>query len=631
MCGISAVLTKKNADETDDNAATIVIQALSQLQNRGYDSVGIGFIDENNIVVRRTTTLTQIKEARCRVCIGHTRWATHGARTLNNAHPHVSFDGMFSLVHNGIIENHGELKQRLVDVYGRQIFKSETDSEVIAHLLSHSFAQTDVASNDIKTQVIHNIQKVCQQLSGTYGLAILCKDIDDAIFMVRNGSPLLVGQNSKYVFAASEMSGFDGQVTHFTSIPSECVTVMQACGEHIHMAYTEKNDRVLVHHKCTNYGAFSPDPYPHWLLKEILEQPLTLMQSINNGARIYGNKINLGGLHAIKESVRNVQHIVLIGCGTSMYACKTASYYFTKCVPHAHVSVFDAAEYNQMLKIINSNTLFIVCSQSGETMDIIKAIDEIRKSSFSYHIVGIVNVVNSQISQMVDCGVYLNVGREVSVASTKSYVSSLLVFFMIAEWMRGVIVNRTDTICLDNIHKLMLQIQMQTNQHISKLNTFDWSVTKLYDSYGLCNINQPSLFILGRGRFEAVAHECALKFKEICYIHAEGCHAGSLKHGPFALLKKGFPVILFIDRENRDKMLNTYQELIAREAYVMVLTDLNYHDNTPCENVVYLPHNGSLPEILFANMIQMFAYCISVYNGNNPDRPRNLAKVVTVE
>lgn len=617
MCGISAILSKTN----NGNVPKMTVSALKQLQNRGYDSMGIGLIYKKEILVRRTTSQNDIDTVLVAPesdgCIGHTRWATHGARTLNNAHPHTSPNGMFSLVHNGIIENHAKLRRHLTEKHGTSMFKSETDSEVIVNMMEHYY----VESADTKQSVIDTIYQVCEKLSGTYGLAILCRDTPDAIYLIRNGSPILVGENDNYVMAASEMAGFDGQLTHFSLIPADCVTVIQASGKHIDVLNT--HEKSVVHY-CSENAVTSPEPYPHWMLKEIIEQPTTLMQSINNGARIYGNVITLGGLHILKDIMPRVTHIVLIGCGTSLYSCMTAMYFFRRCVPHAHVTTSDAAEFDVHTLRQSDTTLIIVCSQSGETMDIIKAIENIQRTKLSACIVGVVNAVNSQISQMVDCGVYLNVGREVSVASTKSYVSSLLVFFLIAEWMHQVITGHTA--CLDGVKKLITQVKMQTTQHIAGM-----PCDAIYKKYRLSCINTPSLFILGRGRFEPLAKECALKFKEVCYIHAEGYNAASLKHGPFALLRKDFPVILFLDRQNRSKMLNTYQELVSREAHVMVLTDLNHHDELECEHVVYVPHNGSLPEILFANMMQMFAYCIAVQNGNNPDRPRNLAKVVTVE
>lgn len=590
MCGISAILSRKK-----QNACDIVYGALKQLQNRGYDSMGIGTIIDGEIVVSRTMSM-RLSIPDADICIGHTRWATHGARTINNAHPHTSVDQMFSLVHNGIIENYAELKSELVEIYGACAFQSETDSEVIANMLMHQYEKDK--------DIIRIIEKVCKRLSGTYGLAIIHRDSPDVIYLVRRGSPLLVGENDNYVMAASEMSGFDGQLTHYTPIPSECVTIMRRSGVDI------LGPRMMCVEKCVK----SCEPYPHWMLKEIIEQPITLMQTINNGARIYGNKIHLGGLHIIRDVIPMVTHIVLLGCGTSLYACMSAVYYFRRCVPRAHITACDAAEFSVEAIRDMDTTLILVCSQSGETMDIIKAIENIKHSGKITKIVGVVNVVNSQISQMVDCGVYMNVGREVSVASTKSYVSSLLVFFLIAEWMHQV--NTSYTSSLDHIKQLITQIQKQTTDY-----------DNVYERYELWRINKPSLFILGRGKFEPVAKECALKFKEVCYIHAEGCNAASLKHGPFALLTKDFPVILFIDKENRAKMMNTYEELVSRNAHVMIVTN----DQIECKHVVRVPYNTDLPEVLFANLLQLFAYCIAVKNNIDPDRPRNLAKVVTVE
>ena len=666
MCGITAIIRKselvtnvKNADNKEH--FELLMNSLNQLQNRGYDSLGIGFIEKSksNEAILHTKKTCDVQHMNVNsflyndtilqkmnvygTMLGHTRWATHGSKTVKNAHPHTSMNGLFSLVHNGIIENYASLKQFLTD-YG-YVFKSETDSEVIVNLLEHHFLKNHMHVNNKETSICEILRIVCKKLQGTYGLAIISKETPEKIYCVKNGSPLIIGENNEYIIASSEVAGFYGMINHYYSLESNQIFVLDA-NSGIKCIFDEKEELQMNEVDEANMSfESSPDPYRHWTIKEILEQPITLMNTINQGARIYNGSIHLGGLVKYEDVLSKVQHVVLLGCGSSMYAAQCASYYFKEISNIDTVSVYDGADFslldlpktkrkNEKGLHDNNMIMVVICSQSGETMDLLKCIQRLKSEKHRCVLVGIVNVVDSQIAREVDCGVYLNVGREVSVASTKAFNSALLTFYMIATWLRMRLdgnYEHQQMKCTENIRQLIQKMRLNTSQYISMGEC-------TYDRYDLGKINCASLFILGKGKMEPIAKECALKFKEMAYLHAEGSNSSALKHGPFALLQPGYPVILLIDKDNKQKLLNTYEEIISRGAYVLIITDCtsyelsNIHANEErTKKIIYVPHVECLQEIIFTHVMQLLAYSISIQNGINPDKPRNLAKVVTVE
>lgn len=688
MCGVVALIRKRSLAKAPEGNELIVeatMNSLRELLNRGYDSIGLGVVSEEGIAVERTCVLsddiidglvhrlsTKADGANC--CIGHSRWATHGGKNVKNAHPHVSMRAMFALVHNGIIENYQPLKRELTNEHA-YCFKSETDSEVIVNMIEYEYLREQGVSmsrnENTRSRIVCAIERAIATLSGTYGLAIVCVETPDQVYVVKNGSPILLGENESCIMASSESSGFRGEINYYISLPSKRVAVLSADDGILLDANTsldKLSDRFSLarekrrtitgcsdtvgddEHEYKVYcvesvkTAESPRPYDHWMLKEIMEQPETIMNAINNGARVFDGRIRLGGLSECASVFDNATAIVMLGCGTSLYACQCARSYFLSIGKINTVNVHDAASFTAADIPQNACTLVCLCSQSGETMDILRCLEmlrRLRREKHDFVTLGVINVVDSQIAREVDCGVYLNAGREVSVASTKSYTASLVVLYMISVWLNARFVRGKSSVMLafeadavDEIRHLVVQMKQLIAQNgatstlirIRKQSIAD----AVYKRYNLSAIDQASLFVLGRGKMESVARECALKLKEVCYIHAEGCHAGSLKHGPFALLTDGFPVILLVDRENRDKMLNTYEELKSRGSYVFIVTDCVF-DNLPCSNTVYLPYNQCLGEVLFANFMHTIAYAIAVRRGIDPDRPRNLAKVVTVE
>jgi len=620
MCGIIAYL----GEQCNDN----LLNGLKQLQNRGYDSAGICNIVENQFLVyknastvsqnaiekleARIPTTSDINNSKKTAGIAHTRWATHGPRTDNNSHPHCSMDGKFSIVHNGIIENYKKIKDFLTEKHG-YTFQSLTDSEVIANLLSYEYA------SDPKNDILTAIKRTFEQLEGTWGIAMLCVDHPNTIFCIRHGSPLLISVNENFAMIVSEQSGFCGKVENYYVLKNHDLCVVKYENEKIQLITNE-----IYEHKKIN--AVDPsentNPYPHWTIKEILEQDETSLRAISLGGRIDKNeKVKLGGLDENKKILKKINNIILLGCGTSYHAAMLARHYFQDLCNFNTVQCIDAAEFTEKDIPSTGKTAFILLSQSGETKDLYNCL-EIGKRNDIF-LIGVVNVVDSMIAREVNCGCYLNAGREVAVASTKSFTSQVIILSMIAVWfaqLNGI--NGEKRKCyIADLRKLNLDIK-------TTLQTSNTAIQK-YTSFFT---DRSSCFVLGKGKAEAIAMEAALKIKELSIIHAEGYSLSSLKHGPFAMLEKDFPVIM-IAPNNREftKAQNAYQEIISRHAAVLFITDTDVNMSNTTTNTILVPSNSTYSELLSVIPLQLLSYYLSIERGINPDMPRNLAKVVTVE
>jgi glucosamine--fructose-6-phosphate aminotransferase (isomerizing) len=636
MCGISVVLSKQK----NKKAVPLLLTSLEQLQNRGYDSFGLSSIIDSDIPfnIHKVACTSSVKnfeyfkektkDIESNVVMGHTRWATHGVISDENAHPHVSMTGTISLVHNGIIENYKSIKSSLIE--NGYIFNSQTDSEVIANLIDYHYTMLNEPIED-------SIQNAIHELSGTYGLAIQCIDYPENTYIIRNGSPLLVGENDDYIMATSEVSGFVNQMKHYYTLTNNDL-ICFSLKEGIKSKKTQ-----LKKMECRNENiVLTPAPYPHWTLKEIHEQKDSLLRATNNGGRIFLNKIKLGGIGIVLDYIREIENILLIGCGTSLHACQIGAFYLKKyqCGIVNHISVFDAAEFNPSDIPKRGKSLIIMISQSGETMDLHRVLPFVKKHGCLT--MGIINVVDSLIAREVDCGIYMNAGRENAVASTKSFTSSLMILKMFSLWFYQEYMisesfmfpssqTQTPSHLLREYEPICNNIRNVIEQ-VGTLNSF-YAENEVFTPTMVERLNQENIFILGKGKMECVAKEAALKLKEICYIHAEAYSGSALKHGPFALLKEGFPVIFLFDKENKDKMLNAYQEVKSRKAYCLVISELPLFTNdVDVDNhFIRIPENGDIQEILYMVVLQHLCYSISQRRGINPDNPRNLAKVVTVE
>ena len=620
MCGIFGLVLLEN----NDNLYQIIINGLIQLQNRGYDSTGLCVINNNMFEVYKYASTNEINAieklnniqfnnlADVNIGFGHNRWATHGGKTDENAHPHLSNSGKFSIVHNGIIENYKELKKILISK--GFTFKSQTDTEVIVNLIELNYNKCN--------NVYESIKLTIENLKGTYGLIIQSVFEPNILYCVRNGSPLLVGQSEDKIIVTSEQSGFCGMISNYITLHNDDICIISRENVPLGVSvktkqnYKKKNVTVLE-------SELNPYPFIHWTLKEIYQQPEVVLNSINKGGIIKNDyEVKLGGLERYSTSLKIVNNIILLGCGTSYFAGLYGMYYFKHLCNLNTIQAFDGAEFDEYDIPKIGVTALILISQSGETKDLHRCI-EIAKNH-NLLTIGIVNVVDSLIAREVDCGIYCNAGKEVGVASTKAFTSQVVCLSMTAIWFAELHnINRQKRVkMICDLHNLSNDIQ----------KTIDECSIKIQEIVN--NFKSNNMFILGKGTDEFIAKEGALKVKEISYIHAEGYSSGSLKHGPFALLDENFPVIICnLDQKHSNKILNCYQEVASRNSPIIFITNnlsLFESNDITCEYIL-VPENKSYASLLGIIPIQLFAYYHSVNKGINPDKPKNLAKVVTVE
>jgi glucosamine--fructose-6-phosphate aminotransferase (isomerizing) len=612
MCGIFGIVSK-----TKQNICEKIIQGLIQLQNRGYDSSGFSILGPDNSIVvekyastRSENSLDKLqylvpKQPQSCIGIGHNRWATHGQKNDTNAHPHVSSCSQFALVHNGIIENYLELKNELLDE--DFTFVSQTDSEVIVNLISFYYRQT----NDTKISIELTIGK----LQGTYGIIVLDSLTPDKLFCVRNGSPLLIGKNEgDCIIATSEQSGFCNLVSNYITLQNDDICIIDRTN--LEIKTSGKYEKSMV-----SFGSrdLTPHPFAHWTLKEIHYQPSVVLNAINNGGRIAGpSRVKLGGLSV--DTLIDVNNIVILGCGTSYFAALYGMHFFKRLCNLNTVQVFDGADFSEYDIPKQGKTALILVSQSGETKDLHRCIEIAERNRMVT--IGVINAVDSLIAREVDCGVYCNAGVEVGVASTKAFTSQVVCLSLIAIWF--------SQIHQVNEHlrtKVISDLQNLSNDFKNAIEHTKDQIKQLAETMVSCSSNN-NMFVLGKGTDEYIAKEGSLKVKEISYVHCEGYSASSLKHGPFALLDEDFPVIILdLDNKHRTKVLNCIEEVHSRNAPITVISNSRETKG----NQICVPYNASYASLLGIVPLQLLAYYMSIRRSINPDKPKNLAKVVTVE
>ena len=631
MCGISAIV--------GDNCSDFLIKSLTQLQNRGYDSAGISTlkrnIDNTNDIITtkyvshinitsidKLKTHISIHDNNSKVGIAHTRWATHGEKSDIISHPHNSNNNTFSLIHNGIIDNYIELKTMLI-THGYR-FRSRTDSEVIVNLLEYYY--TSITTGDIK----QSIELLNKNLKGTWAIVFLYVDTPYTVYATRNENPIVIGKSvDNHILITSEEHGFCNLVKEYIILDNFDICICSY--DPINEIYSiQTNNTYTFKNVNTHDINYELGDYPHWTIKEILEQPQSILKTIIIDGRILDtNIVKLEGLDNNIHILSTIENLLLIGCGTSFNAGMMGKHYFLEYSTFNTIQVIDGSEFTERDIPRNGKTCAILLSQSGETKDLHRCI-ELAKSKGIF-LMGVINVRNSLISREVDCGCYLNIGREVAVASTKSYTSQVVMLSIIAKWFSQIDRNNsndknndisikmnTDTYFSD-IRKLYIDIK-------NTLHTTRDKVKEMLHFFRDCH----SLFILGKGRAFPIAKEASLKIKEISYIHAEDYPLGALKHGPFALLTdKTVVIILCIGNESINKVLNCYNEVEARNATIIVISDKE--NIYGYKNFIKISYNNTFGELLSIIPLQLLAYELSISRNINPDIPRNLAKVVTVE
>lgn len=605
MCGIVGYIGDKNAQE-------VLLSGLKRLEYRGYDSAGIVTLDKTQATRLRAkgkvSELAQKIKSSSKgdgIGIGHTRWATHGKPSQANAHPHQSGD--IFLVHNGIIENYQELKREL----GDHKFTSQTDSEVLAALINSFYSQ----ETSLKQAVIQALQLV----HGTYGVAVVSTRQPGEIVVARKGSPLVIGMGDDELMIASDASALVGLTSQAVYLNDGELAVCRRDGIELcdldAQPLSPQVEKIEV-----DLAEIQKQGYDHFLLKEIMEQPATLQSTLSGRVLPEQNHARLGGLNLTDEQLRQIKHVVIVGCGTAYYAGLLASYYLTQLSDDITVEVAVASELRYRSFYMPENTLALIVSQSGETADTLACLRELKQRGVTC--LGVVNTVGSTIAREVDGGVYIHAGPEISVASTKAFtsqVSAMIVFAIQLARSKGGNPQLIDkfiqelAILPDEIEKTLSAKQSEVKKLARMLAKYDHA---LY---------------LGRDTLFPVALEGALKLKEISYIQAEGYATGELKHGPIALIdERFFEVVLIQDNWLFEKSSSGLAEINARGGNTLVITDSKKKIDSAHLVRVSTKLDVLVP-IVLNTVQQLLAYYVAVERGNDVDQPRNLAKSVTVE
>lgn len=605
MCGIVGYTGNQSA-------APLLLEGLKKLEYRGYDSAGIAVTEDHSIHISKVTgrianLCEKTEDGRLTpgtTGIGHTRWATHGAPTEPNAHPHASNDGRFAVVHNGIIENYVELRQELTREGYR--FESETDTEVIVHLVEMYYA------GDFKKAVM----KASNRLRGSYAMGIVCADEPERVFVVREASPLILGVGIGENYFASDVTAMvaytrnviyleDGE---FAELTPDFIRIYDCSGREI----SKPVSRITWDIQAAEKGG-----YEHFMLKEIMEQPRAAKATIT--PRIQGGEVVLEGLEL---DLTGIQKILITACGSAYYAGCAGKYTIEK-LCHLPVQTELASELRYSAPLVDEHTLLIVLSQSGETADTIAAMKECR--SRGAKILAIVNVVGSTIAKLADCTLYTWAGPEIAVATTKGYTTQLLVLYLFALYAA----KRRNTLEPGQYRRLIGELKglPKLMQQALDMNPRIPRLAKKYHK-------AQSMFFIGRNTDYAVALEGALKMKEISYIHAESYAAGELKHGTIALIQEKQPVIaLCCNPSVTDKTMSNIVEVKARGAEVLAVAERgNQKIVSLADDMIYVPKVDTLLAACVEIIpLQLLAYYVARENGCDIDKPKNLAKSVTVE
>ncbi|RKZ17214.1 glutamine--fructose-6-phosphate transaminase (isomerizing) [bacterium] len=606
MCGIVGVTGTAEA-------AQVLIEGLKRLEYRGYDSAGVAIVRPGGqLIVKEKGKIAALEACLTDVdlsgsCgIAHTRWATHGAPNAVNSHPHTS--GEVALVHNGIIENHTALKVQL----GKKghVFESETDTEVLAHLID------DFYDGDLTTAV----QKALGVVEGAFGIAVTHTAEPDLVVGARKGSPLVVGVGEGVNYLASDVAAIMGHTRQVIYLDDgEMVTLRPEGIQTMNI----NNEAVTkeIQEITWDLGRIQKGGYEHFMLKEIFEQPQTIRDSFRGRILPESGDVKLGGIQLTDWELRNVRRIVLLACGTSWHAGLVGEYLLEE-YAHLPVEVEYASEFRYRNPIIEPGTICLTISQSGETIDTLEAMREAKRKGAK--VLGITNVVGSTIARESECGVYIHAGPEIGVASTKAFTSQVTILALLT-----ILLGRRNHLGADK-GKQMLQELERIPDKVQKV--LDQSeaireIAKVYADHSNC-------LYLGRGVNFPIALEGALKLKEISYIHAEGYPAAEMKHGPIALIDPQMPVVVIATKDGSyDKIVGNVQEVRAREGKIIsIVTEGDTEIAALSDHVITIPDtmNFWMP-LLSVIPLQLLAYHIAVIRGEDVDQPRNLAKAVTVE
>jgi len=609
MCGIVGAVASRNV-------VPMLIEGLSRLEYRGYDSAGVAVLDGE---IKRVRAVGRVAEMQAKataenlsgfVGIGHTRWATHGGVTESNAHPHVS-KGEIAVVHNGIIENHDEQRNRLKKL--GYVFESQTDTEVIAHLIHYYFSQGN--------QLLAATQKAVSELTGAFAISVICVQSPDEMVCARLGCPLLIGLGEGENFIASDVSAVLSVTRRVIYLEDGDVAAIRREGVTIYGRDGEAVDR-KIHVSDVSLASMELGPYSHFMQKEIHEQPRALTDTIEAAIDDASFSPALFGAGA-DEVFKQVDSVLILAAGTSYYAGLTAKYWLES-IAKIPTSVEIASEYRYRASVPNPRQLIVTISQSGETLDTMEALKH-AKSLGQELTLAICNVQESAIPRASRLVLYTRAGAEIGVASTKAFTTQLVALFTLAATLaklRGYLSQEQEHNYLDELRHLPGSVQHALNL---EPQIREWA--KAF-------ANKQHALFLGRGMHYPIALEGALKLKEISYIHAEAYPAGELKHGPLALVDKDMPVVVIAPNDVLlEKVKSNMQEVKARGGELFVFADADSHFSaSEGVHVIRTPrHVGVLSPILHTIPVQLLAYHAALLKGTDVDKPRNLAKSVTVE
>ena len=612
MCGIVGYIGNKKA-------SPILINGLLRLEYRGYDSAGIATMEGNKIEIMKDkgrvnnlNNLEGINSLNGTIGIAHTRWATHGKPSKENSHPHFDNSNSFAVVHNGIIENYGELKTFLSSKGYK--FLSQTDTEVIPNLIHYYYNQDN---NKDENKLLRAIKNTCNELKGSYAIEVLSKENSDTMVVVRKDSPLVIGKGNGENYISSDIPAILSYTKDFYLLDDNEIVELKKDKIKFYNKDLKEIEKPI---KSIEWGAAAAekDGYDDFMLKEINEQPKAIRETV--GAKLDNGKIEIEGLDLDKKYLKTLNKIYIVACGTAMHAGLVAKTTFEK-LCKIPVEVDIASEFRYREPLIDEKTLCIYISQSGETADTIAALKLSKEKGAKT--IAISNVIGSSITREADYSIYTHAGPEIAVASTKAYTSQVVLLIILAMYFAENIesTNKEEIVSIkQDILKLPAQIE-KILENTSKVYDFSKKVYKEKD-----------MFFLGRGTDYAVSLEGSLKLKEISYIHSESYASGELKHGPIALIENDITVIATITNpELAEKSISNIQEVVTRGAKVLLITSENIENDGITETINIPKTNPLISPIISVIPMQLFSYYISKQKGLDVDKPRNLAKSVTVE
>jgi glucosamine--fructose-6-phosphate aminotransferase (isomerizing) len=608
MCGIVGYVGPRKA-------YPLLMEGLQRLEYRGYDSAGVALIEDGGMVIEKNAGKIAVLAEKLKGCdfqattgIAHTRWATHGEPTDSNAHPHTGMSGKIAVVHNGIIENYAALKEVLKQQ--GHIFKTETDTEILAHLIEEYYDGS----------LLQAVRRALTQVEGTYGIAVISTDNPDVMVAARSGSPLVIGCGDGENLVASDVAALLRHTNRVVYLEDGELAEINAKSFNI----TTLNDVVVSHHLqeiSWSLDMIEKGGFPHFMLKEIFEQPETLKNATRGRLNFTEATSRLNGLNLQYDELRHIRRIIITACGTSWHAALIGEYLIEE-YARVPVEVEYASEFRYRSPIIHPGTVVFVISQSGETADTLAAMREAKRKGATC--LGICNVVGSTIARESDGGVYIHAGPEIGVASTKAFTSQITVLSLIT-----ILMARMRSMSAEKGQE-MIQALGNVPDEVKKVLGLNEKIKEIAGRYYQKN----NFLYLGRGINFPVALEGALKLKEISYIHAEGYPAAEMKHGPIALIDENMPVVVLAPHDSAySKVTSNLQEIKARKGKIIaVATEGDDKIQELADEIIYLPkvHEFILP-IVATIPLQLLAYHMAVLRGCDIDQPRNLAKSVTVE